>query len=317
MKTICLPNTDLTVSPLCLGTMPFGYGLPEADMERLYATYRAAGGNCVDTAHCYAFWKEPGAGASERVLGRILKRAGDRKHVVVMTKGGHPSVPPAYMRPDRYLSPEVIEQDLKESLDHLGLEYVDVYFLHRDDARVPVNEIIDCLSMLVGEGRIHHLGASNWSTQRIAEANMYARWMRQTRFAVSQPMFHLAQPKDPPAVSDPALRYLTDGDIAWHTQTQFSVFAYTPAAKGYFATAGREGAAEYDTPVNRARLARVQQLATTLGATPNQVALAWVMSHPFPAIPILGTANPEHLHDALGAAALQLTAEQVRWLKEG
>src|SRR5262249_49753406 len=141
---------------------------------RLYDTFREAGENLFDSAHVYAFWLPGGSGASERALGEIVRRRGDRANVVLATKGGHPHMKGGYERPERYLSPEVIAGDIAESRGRLGVEAIDLYFLHRDDLRVPVSEIMDALEEHIAAGRVREIGASNWTTARIEEANRYA-----------------------------------------------------------------------------------------------------------------------------------------------
>src|SRR5690349_18316917 len=94
-----IPHTDLKVSALCCGLGSFGSRVKGAEMERLFATFRAAGGSFFDTAHCYAFWLEEGAGSSERALGECLRRFGGREEVVIGTKGGHPDMGAGYPRP--------------------------------------------------------------------------------------------------------------------------------------------------------------------------------------------------------------------------
>jgi aryl-alcohol dehydrogenase-like predicted oxidoreductase len=282
-------------------------------MDRLYETFREAGGNFFDTAHCYCFWLPDGNGTSERTLGDVLRRHHDRDNVVIGTKGGHPAVEPGYPRPDAYLSPPVIASDIQESLERLGVEYIDLYFLHRDDLRVPVVEVIEMMNVEVKRGRIRYFGASNWLTTRIAEANAYADAHRLHGFVMSQPRWTLAHPTPAPR---PGF-FLTEEDEAWHTRQQMPVVVYSPTACGYFASDGQRAGAAFDNPVSRARLQRVKDLAAQLAATPNQIALAWLLSQPFTVMPILGTSNLEHQADALGAATLQLTAEQTQWLRNG
>ena len=93
--------------------------------------------------------------------------------------------------------------------------------------------------------------------------------------------------------------------------------AYSPTACGYFASADPPARRAFDNPVSRERHRRARHLAAELGATPNQIALAWLMSHPFPVVPILGTTKREHLADALAAASVPLSPEQARWLVVG
>jgi 1-deoxyxylulose-5-phosphate synthase len=309
-----IPHTDLHVSALCYGMGAFGSGAKGAAMERLFAAFREAGGNFFDTAHCYAFWEPEGAGCSERALGHCLRRFGCRDETVIATKGGHPGME-GYPRPDRFMAPELIASDLTESLERLGIETIDLYYLHRDDTRIPVGEIMDAVNHEVQAGRIRTLGASNWSVARIEAANTYAAAHGLHGFAASQPQWSLGEPnwRSGP---DPTMRFATDDDRAWYAAHSLAVIPYSSTSNGYFATAGQRGK-EYQNLTNEARLARAQQLATDLDATPNQIALAYLMCQPFLVVPILGTANPDHLQDALGAVDVRLTPEQVRWLRQG
>lgn len=306
-----IPGTDLAVSPLCQGLSQFGTRLAGEGAVRLLAGFLAAGGNFVDTAHCYSFWVPGGDGASERQLGEAVRQLDCRAELVICTKGGHPAAEGGYPRPDRYLAPEVITRDLDESLERLGLDYVDLYLLHRDDPRVPVDEIVAALNAEIRRGRVRHIGASNWSVERLAAANEYAGVHQQRGFRVSQVQFSLARPKWPLG-PDPTMRYLTDADRAWHEATRLPVMAYSASGGGYFAGRGEEG---YGTPANAARRERARALARQLGATPTQVALAYVRCQPFTVYPLVGTLDEGHLAEAWGSLELALTTEQVEWLR--
>jgi len=316
MNRLRIPSTDLNVSAMAYGMGGFGTVVSGDAASRLYEAYRNAGGNFFDTAHCYAFWSPGGLGISERTLGELVRRHGDQGRVVVATKGGHPDAGADYRRPDRYLSGEVLARDIAESLDRLGLDRVDVYLLHRDDRRVAVGEIIDGLNEHVRVGRLRYLGASNWTTARIEAANAYAAGKGLHGFVISQPRFSLAPPTATPAFDDDlATRPLDADDRAWYQTTGLPVMAYSPTACGFFAEAGPAArSAAFDNPVSRQRLARVRRLAADLGRSGTQLALAWLMHQPFPAVPILGTTNVDHLHDALGAVDVTLTPEQAEWL---
>ncbi|NQU75470.1 MAG: aldo/keto reductase [Planctomycetes bacterium] len=309
-----IADTDLNLSALCYGMMSFGTELKGQDADRMYIAFRQAGGNFFDTAHCYAFWLPDGLGASERELGQCLRRHGDRDQVVIATKGGHPAHEQGYPRPDRYLSSEVIASDITESLQRLDVEMIDLYYLHRDDTRVSVGEIIETLNAEIAGGRLRYLGASNWSIRRIAEANDYARSHGLRGFVASQPQWNLARSNAGPPKSDLDMRSFSDEDAQWHAGQNLAVIPYSPTACGYFATDGKADRFSFDNPVSRTRLQRTQQLAAELGCTPNQVALAYLRQQPFVVIPIIGTKQMPHLLDALGALRVKLTADQVRWL---
>jgi len=312
---LTIPQTDLTVSPIALGLGDFGTRVAGDAACELLEAYLAQGGNFVDTAHCYSAWLPDGAGRSERELGRCMAEMGCRDSLVLATKGGHPEFGPYYHRPDRYLAPEVIRADVDESLARLGVEVIDLYYLHRDDPRVPVGEIIDALDEEIARGRVRHLGASNWSVARIEAANAYAAAKGRVGFRLSEVHFSLAEPPWSMA-EDPTVRYLTEADRAWHGRTGLPVAAYSPTARGFLA--GRpEVEAEYAQPANLARRERARELAAELGCTPTQVALAWLMHQPFPVAPITGTTDPAHLAEVLGAAKVELTEQEVAWLTGG
>jgi aryl-alcohol dehydrogenase-like predicted oxidoreductase len=309
---VSIPHTDLTVSPICLGGGHFGDPRVQDGCRGLMEAFLAAGGNFVDTAHVYDFWLEGGDGLSERTIGRVLREIG-AKNVVVATKGGHPSVDGKYRQPDRYLSPEAIAGNIRDSFERLGFERIDLYYLHRDDTRVPVSEIIDALNAL-GD-RVRHFGASNWSQPRLAAANAYAKKSGKRGFVASQPQWSLAAPLTWPEPNDDmAMRTFTPVDLAWHTESGVAVVPYSSTAHGYFS--GRTGKT-FDSPANQARRERATQLATELGVTPTQIALAYLRSHPFPVIPIIGSGNADHVREALGAANVTLTMQQAVWLRDG
>jgi aryl-alcohol dehydrogenase-like predicted oxidoreductase len=317
MNRIQICNSALKLSPLALGNGPFGNGLDVQITHRLYAMYREAGGNVFDTAHCYSFWIPNLNGASERTLGKCIAKFNDREQVFIITKGGHPAVPPTYPRPDAFLSPEILAADINQSLERLGVERIDLYFVHRDDPRMPVKTIIDTLNTHIKAGRLGSIGASNWTTARIEQANAYAQLSRLQGFVASQPQYSLAHTNTPEPKTDPANRYLYDHDIDWHTRAQLPVICYSPTAGGYFATDGVRGKATFGNPTSLARLDRAKQLAEQMNLTPNQIALAYLMAQPFPVIPILGTSDEKHLADSLGSVKVQLTPQQAQWLKEG
>jgi aryl-alcohol dehydrogenase-like predicted oxidoreductase len=304
-----IPQTELTVSPIALGLGDFGTRVSGRASRRLLEAYLAQGGNFVDTAHCYSAWLPDGAGRSERELGRCLAELSCRDALVVATKGGHPAFAPYYHRAEHYLAPEVVRADVDESLARLGIECIDLYYLHRDDARVPVGEVIDSLNEEIARGRVRYLGASNWSVARIEAANAYAAAEGRVGFCISEVHFSLAEPSWP-MTDDPTVRHLTATDRAWHARSGLPVAAYSPTARGFMA--GRpEVEAEYAQPPNLARRERARELATQLGCTPTQVALAWLMHQPFPVVPITGTNDLAHLAEVVGASEVELSDQQV------
>lgn len=318
MERMELPGTDLLVSPVCYGTARFGSEVLGDELDRLMALFRDAGGNFLDTAHCYAFWLPQGAGCSERALGDYMRRNG-KGDLVVATKGGHPGAE-GYRKVEHWLSPERIEADVDDSLGRLGLDTIDLYWLHRDETCLPVSVIVEALNKEIRRGRIRWLGASNWRPIRIAEANAYATAHGLQGFVASQPEWSLAKKNKPnidakaDATNGNVMLFLEEQEQEWHRQTRLPVVPYTASAGGYFASGGTSSAPACDNAVSRSRLARAQAVAAEVGATAGQVALAWLMRQSFPVFPIIGPRNPGHLREDMGATRCCLSADQVAFL---
>lgn len=303
------------VSPLAFGVAAFGTGARGAGADGLLGRFLDAGGTLVDTAHCYAFWLPNGDGASERELGAAIRRLRCRERLILGTKGGHPALAPGYPRPAAFLSPARVRQDLDESLERLGVDHVDLYWLHRDDGVTPAGEIIEMLNEEIRRGRILAPGASNWSSARIAEANAYAAVHGLAPFCASQVQWSLATPSWVIG-QDPTVRYVTPSDRDACARLGVPIVAYTSASAGFFA--GRGTAAEpFCAEENRARLDRARSMAAARGWTPTQVAIAWLLAQQPPAIPLFSSTNPEHLEEALGALNVKLTAAEADWLERG
>lgn len=317
MPKVTIPRTNLQVSRLCLGTGVFGARIRGDTSTRVVEEYLRLGGNFLDTAHCYAFWEPDGeAGCSEREVGRILRDLGVREQVVLATKGAHPDGGPKYPRPERYMSPEVIAQDIADSLTRLQVDTIDLYYLHRDDSRVPVDEIIDALNEHIHAGRIRYIGASNWRIERIEQANRYAAEHGLQGFVISQVQWSLAVPNWQMG-EDPTVRYVTPEDAEWYAQYDIPIAAYTSTAQGYFAGTEKGEASFGSNPVNAARRERARHLAQQMGVTPTQIALAWLLHQKPLTIPVFMTGNIEHLRECMAAGSVNLSPEQVRWLAEG
>jgi aryl-alcohol dehydrogenase-like predicted oxidoreductase len=313
MKKHKIPNTDLEVSALCFGASSLGTSTKGELADGLITQFIEAGGCFFDTAHCYSFWEKDGLGASERELGACLRRLGHWDDVVIATKGGHPDGGENYRRPDYYISENIIASDIDDSLERLGADRIDLYFLHRDDPRVTVDEIIGILNDEIKRERIRYIGASNWSTKRIAEANEYATKNGLQGFVASEVQWSLAEPnwKLGP---EPTMRHVTNDDAEFYAQFGIPILAYSSTAGGYFSG---NNMALYDNPTNRERLIRTNELAEKLGHSPTQIALAYLMNQSSCVIPIFRTANHEHLAEIMDSVFISLSIKQVHWLRDG
>ena len=165
-----IPNTSLAVFPICLGAASLGTESNRSDAFALLDAYTAAGGNFIDTARVYSDWIPGERQRSEKIIGEWISTRNNRTHIVLATKGAHPDL----THPIPRVTPADIDADLTESLRHLRTEYIDLYWLHRDDPIQPVGPILDTLERHRRAGRIRAYGCSNWSAARITAAAQYA-----------------------------------------------------------------------------------------------------------------------------------------------
>jgi aryl-alcohol dehydrogenase-like predicted oxidoreductase len=321
VKRILLRDAGFEVANLCLGTGRFGTAVAEEAAFGILDRYVELGGNFVDTAHVYAAWLPGGAGASERTIGRWLRRTGLRDRMVVGTKGAHPDL--ATMETSR-LSPGEIRRDLWESLERLAVDRVDLYWLHRDDPAIPVSEILGCLNELIGAGLIRAIGASNWAPARLEEARLHAARHRIAGFCASQVAFSLAVPN--PGFDRAGTLSLDAAARRYHEGSGLPLAAYSSQAKGFFSgkydrTMSRPGAASpnvadaYFSDVNFDRLERAMRLAARHRRTPNEIALAYLFSQRFPVCAIVGPRDVGQLAASSAAAELVLEEADVRYLE--
>ena len=295
-----VPGVALPVSRLVMGcdnqlTMPHGAAMWDDYFER--------GGNTFDTAWLY------GGGLQERLLGQWMKNRGVRDQVVVIGKGGHTP----------HCTPEGITRQLHESLERLQTGRVDIYLMHRDNPGVPVGELVDMLNEHVRAGRIGIFGGSNWSIERVAAANRYAKRKGLQGFGALSNNFSLARMVDPVwggcvSASDEASR-------KWLKKTQLPHFAWSSQARGFFTDrAGRDKTADAElvrcwyADDNFARRERAVELAAKKGVSPIAIAAAYVLHQPFPSFALIGPRTLSETVSSLECLRVQLTPKEVAWL---
>ncbi len=320
MKYVTLPQTDLTVSRVALGSSMIGSRIDHDSSFALLDAFVEAGGTFIDTAHVYANWAPGPRNISEKTIGAWLKETGSRERLVIATKGGHPE--PGHDRISR-LSPAEIVTDLDESLDCLGVTYVDFYWLHRDDLNRPAGEMLEVVNEQAALGKIRYFGCSNWQPERIREANVYAAAHHLRPFAASQIFWSLAIPNPGVVAWDHAS--MDEEAEVFYATAGMSVHAFTSQARGFFTKAAAGGLAalspqlrrDFENPPTLARLERAQQVAHDLGTTVTAIVLASITGRPFVGVPILGCVNVEQLNDSLGDIDLTLSPESLHFLLYG
>lgn len=231
MQRVKLNATDLSVSPICLGSVNYGTAMSKPDSKEQMSRFLDAGGNFIDTAHIYGDWGGAPLCVSERTIGEWFLENGHRHDIVLATKGAHPDW--GHMDIPR-VNKKCIEKDLDESLEYLHTDFIDLYFLHRDDENTPVSEIMDCLDGARKAGKIRYYGCSNWKLPRIKEAQAYAKANHLQGFTCNQLMWSLADINFY-NLADKTFVLMDEETHAYHTETGMNVMAYMSIAKGYFA----------------------------------------------------------------------------------
>lgn len=317
MRYVTIPTTELNVSVICLGTGGLGSSL---DLDQSFALLDALveqGGNFLDSAKVYADWLPGERSTSERAIGRWMKARGNRKRIIVGTKGAHPDLNTMHI--PRLTSAD-IAHDVNASLEHLQTDYIDLYWLHRDDPAQPVGEIIEALNVHIRAGSLRYIGCSNWRAERITQANAYAVDHGLQGFVANQMMWSLAA-IDAERMADKTLVCMDAELKDFHVRSGMAAIPYSSQANGMFSkmAQGKQPptSAMYRMDENQRRLQRIQKLAAETGLAITQIVLSYLMSQPFETVPIVGCHTLEQLTDSLSAADVQLTAEQVRYLDGG
>lgn len=304
VDTRALGTTAIRIAPLALGGNVFGWTVDEATSFSLIDAFVARGFSLIDTADVYSIWV-PGhsGGESERVIGAWLKRGGRRDAIHIATKVGMDM-----KAAGKGLSRAHVIAAAEASLRNLGTDCIDLYQAHIDDNTVPFEETLEAFSRLVEAGKVRVVGASNYTAPRLAEALAASDAGGFARFAVLQPNYNLANR----ALFEGALQKLC-------LKEQIGVIPYYALAAGFLTGKYRrpedlEGKARAGTvahfldPRGLDLLAEVDKIAARLGATPTQVALAWLMAQPGVTAPIVSATSLAQLDDIMAAPGLVLDA---------
>ena len=308
-----VPGIDKTVSRVVLGcdnqpSVLHAFAMFDDFFER--------GGNIFDTAHIY------GGGAPERFLGHWMQSRNVRDDVSVIGKGAHTPLN----------RPEYIAPQLTESLDRLQTNHIDIYFLHRDNTDVPVSEWIDALNTEVNAGRITIFGGSNWSRQRIADANAYAVNNGRQSFSAVSNQFSLARmlsPVWPGCISANDEEY-----VEFLTSEELTLFPWSSQARGFF-TDRVDAVLESESPSRRAesthpsdaemqrcwfsdenleRRRRAIELGARYDVDAINIALAYVLNQPFAVFPLIGPRHVSETVNSLHALQVDLSEEEMAYL---
>jgi aryl-alcohol dehydrogenase-like predicted oxidoreductase len=259
----------------------------------------------------------------EPVIGEYLAARKRHQDAVILTKCAHPN---AYRK---RVTTFDMESDLHDSLAKLKTDYIDIYVLHRDDPDVPVSVIVETLNKFHKQGKIGAFGGSNWSYERIRQANEFAAQNHLIPFTVSSPNYGLAHQVEDlwgggcTTLTGPE----NEEGRKWYAQNNIHIFAYSSMARGFFSGKFKSYEPQkaekcldfyakkgYYYPENMERLARAEQLADKYGCTVAKIAISWMFHQNLKVIPILSGSKACHYAEAIEAADIPLTADEVAWL---
>jgi aryl-alcohol dehydrogenase-like predicted oxidoreductase len=315
MRYVKLGNTGLDISPIALGCMTFGepsrgyptWTLPEDESRPLIRQAIEAGINFFDTANAYS------EGSSEEILGRALKDFADRDEAVVATKVRHA------MRPGPNgsgLSRKAIFTEIDASLTRLGMDYVDLYQIHRLDHAVPMEETLEALHDVVKSGKARSIGASSMYAWEFSKALHLQRLNGWVRFVSMQDHYNLLNREEEremlPLCADEKIGVIPWSPLArgrltrdWDEATERS--EADPFGKMLYGQVASD----------RVIVEAVASIAAARGVSRAQIALAWLLRNPVVSAPIVGARKPAHLDDALASLAIELSDGEVAELEAG
>lgn len=318
MQYQTIPHTNLSVSEICLGSGDMGGSIDPPTAWQLLDTYLELGGNFIDTAHVYNNWLPGERSRSEKIIGAWMKERKNRSQVVLATKGGHHPVDgAAYVN---RVTPSEVRLDIEESLAFLQTDIIDLYWLHRDNVELPVAEHLGVLEDAHAQGKIRYYGASNWRPERLADAQAYAASHGLSGFIADQMLWNAAK-TDAGAIPDKTIMVMNQALFDFHTRTGMAAIPYTSQANGFFSKMARGMVddmapgllGQYPRSENRARYAVIKQVMAETGLNLSQVVLGWLLSQPFPTIPIIGPKNRAQLEDSLSAAGVRVNLQTMNF----
>lgn len=319
MKYITLPNGK-KLSKIGLGVSRFGTRTPAGPAGEMLRQFLAAGGTLIDTARNYYEWVEHGRGKSEEFLGRWMEANGCREQIVLSTKGGVSNEGKRF-RVD--LSRKGLLAELRESMDALRTDYLDIYLLHRDEPGRPVEEIMDSLQELAGVGRCENIGVCNWRCDRIRAANQYAQRHGLRPIRLVQTWWSMAAYTET-MWDDPTTTHMDEETAEYCKGHGCIAMAYTSQAKGFFQKACAAGVDGLEpllkhrmlTGRNLKKLEQLQIYCARTGCTPTDVVLGYITSNPLSGTALVSCSSLAQLEDVLNSADYVLPGEVIQTLDQ-
>jgi aryl-alcohol dehydrogenase-like predicted oxidoreductase len=310
MERVKLGKSELEVPVLCLGGNVYGWTLPEADSLRQLDAALEAGLNFIDTADVYSRWL-PGhiGGESETILGKWLATGNKRSNVILATKVGL-----EMGEGKKGLSAAYIEQAVEASLRRLQTDYIDLYQAHKDDPETPLEETLAAFDKLVQQGKVLHIGASNYTGARLAEALQVSKDNGLVSYVSIQPLYNLVSREDFERDLLPVVQAHTLGVIPYYSLAAGFLTGKYRSKKDTEGKARGRSVSKFLNDWGWSVLHAVDEVAEAHHSTPARVALAWLMVQPGITAPIASATSEQHLTDLIEATRLKLDHASIEKL---
>jgi len=302
---ITLPKTDLSVHPLCLGGNVFGWSADESESFAVLDAYVEAGGNFIDTADVYSEWKPSNTGGeSERIIGKWMKARGNRSQMVIATKVAKLSTRPG-------LSAANIRAAAEDSLSRLQTDYIDLYYAHEDDTKIPLTQTLEAFNALVVDGKVRYIAASNYSAARLREAIHISQTYNWASYVALQNHYNLLERKEFESDVAPALSSMGISALPYFGLARgFLSGKYAAGAK--IDSVRADGVSEYQNERGYAAVARLEELAKAHNAPVSAIALAWLRAQSVVSTPIASARTVDQLKEIV--RVVNLTSDEVESL---
>jgi len=297
-QKLTIPDTDLVVYPLCLGGNVFGWSADQDESFAVLDAFAEAGGNFIDTADVYSEWKPGNAGGeSETIIGNWMKSRGNRSEMIIATKVAKYS-----MRPG--LDPANISAALDDSLSRLQTDYVDLYYSHEDDPKVPMSDVLLRFTELISIGKIRYIGASQHTAGRLAEALDLSKKDGYASYVALQDQYNLVERNPFESEQEAVVR-----------EHGISAIPFFGLAKGFLSGKYRpgvnvdsvraDGVVSYQNEKGWAIIQVLDQLSKKYSAPISAISLAWLRSNPAVSTPIASARTVEQLREIMEIVELE------------
>ncbi|ROP41250.1 aldo/keto reductase [Saccharothrix texasensis] len=300
---------SLEVSALALGTLPFGTWVDQETSFAIMDRFAEAGGTFVDTADNYVFWDGGTGDESEQVVGRWLAARGNRDDIVLATKAGaRPRTPGTGLENAEGLAGDTVRAAAAASLARLGTDHVDLYYSHVEDRSVTLEDTLGGFASLVEAGAVREIGACNHATWRFERARSVSRANGWPLYTAVQQRYSYLRPRPGAKLPESGHVHMTDELLDYAaTEGDVTLVAYSALLSGRYRDKPLGEA--YDHPGTTRRLKVLHEVAAELGATVNQVVLAWLMRQDI--IPLVGATSVAQIDESLGALEIKLDDVQA------